>query len=336
MHPPRVIFPRSLQYLMAVAEHRSFTRAAEALHVSQPSLSQQIKQLEESLQTQLVDRSGRTVRLTDAGEIYVHHALRAWNELYAGARAIHDVEDLSRGSLRVGWTPITDYLACSLLTRFNTLYPGITVTTLEMPQDAIEAALMEDRIDVGVAFSHAPSPEPHSSEIESRALFEEKLCLAVGNAHPRADQREPISAEELGKESLVMLNTNFALRRHVDAYCLKQGIQPRIAIETDSLSVLIEIVEVGTLATVLPNTIVYNQCGLHAIPVIPDIPHKVISVLCRNAGYKSPACRAFGALALEWATRRLEEGVVPSRKREFCPLIRGKESYRNVVRRNRR
>ena len=67
----RLIFPRSLQYLIAIAEHGSFTRAAEALYVSQPTLSQQIKQLEESLQTPLLDRSGRTVKLTDAGEIYL-------------------------------------------------------------------------------------------------------------------------------------------------------------------------------------------------------------------------------------------------------------------------
>lgn len=113
----RVIFPRSLQYLLAIAEHGSYTRAAEALHVSQPTLSQQIKQLEESLQSLLLDRSGRSVRLTAAGEIYLRHARRAWGELDAGTRAIHDVQDLSRGSLRLGWNPITDYLTCSLLNR---------------------------------------------------------------------------------------------------------------------------------------------------------------------------------------------------------------------------
>src|SRR5690554_1366976 len=77
----RMIFPRSLQYLLAIAEHGSFTRAAEVLHVSQPTLSHQIKNLEESLQSQLVDRSARTVRLTDAGEIYLRHARRALWEL---------------------------------------------------------------------------------------------------------------------------------------------------------------------------------------------------------------------------------------------------------------
>lgn len=85
---------RHIRYLLAVAEHRNFTRAAEALHVSQPTLSQQIRQLEEALGTQLLDRTGRTVRATDAGAAYIGYARRALRELEAGERAVHDVRDL--------------------------------------------------------------------------------------------------------------------------------------------------------------------------------------------------------------------------------------------------
>ena len=135
------VFPRTLQYLITISEYGSFTRAADALHVSQPTLSQQIKQLEDSLATALLDRSGRTIRLTDAGEIYVHHARRAWRELDTGTRAIHDVQNLTRGSLRLGWTPITDHLTCSLLEKFNQSYSGIVLSTLELPQEEIEHAI---------------------------------------------------------------------------------------------------------------------------------------------------------------------------------------------------
>ena len=89
---------RHINYFLAVAEHGSFTRAASALHVSQPALSQQIRQLEESLGVPLFDRSGRTIRLTDAGEVWRQYASRALQELGAGKRAIHDVADLTRGS----------------------------------------------------------------------------------------------------------------------------------------------------------------------------------------------------------------------------------------------
>ena len=86
---------RHINYFLAVAEHGSFTRAASALHVSQPALSQQIRQLEESLGVPLFDRSGRTIRLTDAGEVWRQYASRALHELGAGKRAIHDVAALT-------------------------------------------------------------------------------------------------------------------------------------------------------------------------------------------------------------------------------------------------
>jgi len=313
-----VVFPRSLRYLLAVADHGSFTRAAEALYVSQPTLSQQIKHLEESLGVQLLDRSGRAVRLTDAGEVYLRHARRALGELDAGSRAINDVRDLSRGSLRLGWTPITDYLTCSLLAKFNSVYPGIMVSAFEMPQDDIEIAVAEDRIDVGIVFSGPLLNGMTTGEIETRMLFKEMLCLAVGNAHPRAGQKKPVNVTEFGKESLLLLNPDFALRQHIDRYCLDHAIAPRIAMETDSLSVIIEMIQVGPLATVLPHTIIHTQCGIYPVPLSPEMPQKAITVICRKEGYKSPACLAFTSLASEWSVRRFEE--TPIRRLRPCPL----------------
>ena len=314
----RVVFPRSLQYLMAIVEHGSYTRAAEALHVSQPSLSQQIKQLEESVSAPLLLRAGRTVRLTDAGEIYLHHARRAYGELDAGTRAIQDVKNLSRGSLRLGWTPITDFLTCDLLGGFCLQYPGISLSTLEMPADGLESAVSEDRIDVGIAFGNPQLNEHSQPDIQRTVLFEETLCLAIGNEHPRAGQKERMSAAELGKESLIMLNEDFALRRHVDEYCLQNSILPRVNIETDSLSVIIEMVQFGPMATILPLSIIRSQCGLYPIVLAPTIPKKSISIISRNSGYKSPACRVFTDLATEWAITRMVDS--PRRKLKPCPL----------------
>jgi LysR family cyn operon transcriptional activator len=322
------VFPRSVQYLIAIAEYGSYSRAAEALHVSQPTMSQQIKQLEASLKSPLFNRSGRTVRLTDAGEIFLRHAHRARGELDAGRRAIHDVHNLSRGSLRLGWTPITDHLTCSLLEVFNSRYPGITLSTLEMPQDDIEMAVSEDRIDVGITFSKQRTAEARSSEIESNLLFEEALCVAVGNAHPRAGQTEAMSAREFGQESLALLNTDFALRRHIDQYCHKHGVEPRIGIETNSLSVIIEMIQSGPLATVLPNSIVRTQCGLYGIGLAPKMPEKAITLIRKKGQYKSPACMAFAEIAMDWVTRRTEE--TPMRWRIPCPL--SEVLYQNKLR----
>jgi LysR family cyn operon transcriptional activator len=312
----RVIFPRSLQYLLAIAEHRSFTRAAEALHVSQPTLSQQIKQLESSLQSLLLDRSGRTVRLTDAGEIYLRHALRAREELAAGRRAINDVKNLSRGSLRVGWTPITDYLTCTLLETFSSRYPGITLSTFEMPQDDIELAVAEDKIDFGIAFGKSIEKESRSGDIGVEVLFQDNLCLAVGNAHPRAEVSEKINIKEFEKESLALLNSGFALRSIVDRYCLENRIKPRVSVESNSLNVIIEFIQIGKLSTVLPQTIVHSQCGIHPIELSPNLPSKAITLSFRNGGYTSPACEAFKKLAPDWAMHRDLEA--PLNKQKAC------------------
>ena len=297
---PNILCPRSLRYLIAIAEHHSFTRAAEALYVSQPTLSQQIKQLEESLNVQLLDRSGRKVQLTDAGEVYLGYARRALGELDAGKRAIHELQDLSRGSLRLGMTPITDYLAAPLLDAFNTHFPGISVSTLEMPQDDIEAGIIEDRIDIGVAFTNTLSIDSRSGEIETQVLFIETLNLAVGKAHAYAGQQTPVDKHVLEQESLVLLNDDFALRRHVDLYCIEHNVTPRVMLETNSLSVIVETVRLGRMATILPESIACTQEGLYPVTLLPELPHHTITLICRRDGYKSPACLAFRQLDNDW------------------------------------
>ncbi|MCF7983085.1 MAG: transcriptional regulator CynR [Thiohalocapsa sp.] len=307
----KIVFPRSIRYLLAVAEHNSFTRAAEALAVSQPTLSQQIKQLEESLDVQLLDRSGRSVRLTDAGEVYLLHARRALGELNAAQRAIHDLQDLSRGSLRLGMTPITDYLTAPLLDAFNAHYPGISVSTLEMPQDDIETGVAEDRIDIGIAFTNTLSSMASSGKIEAHILFGEKLNLAVGHTHACAEEQSLLSAVTLANEPLVLLNSDFVLRRYVDMYCMQNGITPRVAMETNSLSVIVEIVRLGRLATILPNTIATAQHGICSVKLTPQLPNHTITLICRKGGYKSPACSAFGRLAADWCDARAQSQPEP-------------------------
>lgn len=122
---------RQLSYFIAVAEHCGFSRAAAALHVSQPALSQQIRQLEAMLEVQLFDRSGRRIRLTDAGEIWLEYARRALRELEEGRRALHDAEDLQHGKLRIAMTPtFTTYMLGPLMGRTTdailgkSAYPG--------------------------------------------------------------------------------------------------------------------------------------------------------------------------------------------------------------------
>ncbi|MFO8024817.1 transcriptional regulator CynR [Thiohalophilus sp.] len=313
------IFPRSVHYLLAVAEHQSFTRAAEALYVSQPSLSQQIKQLEDLLNIQLLDRTGRHVKLTPAGEVYLHHARRALKELDEAKRAIHALKDLSRGHLRIAMTPITDYLAIPLLVQFNERYPGITVNTLEMPQNDMKDALVGDHVDIGIAFSSTLTTEGYPGITDSQTLFTETLSITFGQHHPLAGKKAPLSKHALEQEPLVLFNTNYAVRSHIDQYCLEHGITPHVAVEATSLSVIIEMIRLGNIATILPDTIACDQHGLESISILPELPHHAVSLIYRKEMNKSPACQAFEELASEWSASRCQS--MSGQKSRLSPSI---------------
>lgn len=285
---------RHIHYFMAVAEHHGFTRAAAALHVSQPALSQQIKQLEETLGTQLFDRSGRTTRLTDAGQVYLRYARRALGNLEEGRRAIHDVDDLSRGSLRVAVTPtFTAYLVGPLVASFHHLYPNITLTVREMSQEPMEERLVDDELDVGIAFERAGSPD-----LVARRLLVETLVLVVNRHHPLA-KRRTVGLTALNDESLVLLSSEFATRRQIDRHCQQHGIHPRMLMEANSINALVEIVRRTNLATLLPATMANEGEELVAITLRPQLLQRTAVVMQRKGTYQAAAARAFVALALE-------------------------------------
>lgn len=290
---------RHIRYFLAVAEHGNFTRAADGLHVSQPTLSQQIRQLEDTLGVQLFDRSGRTVRLTDAGVAWQQYAHRALQDIAAGTRAIRDVQDLSRGSLRLAMTPtFTSYLVGPWVEAFNERYPGITLEIREMTQEQMEVLLAEDALDVGVAFG-----EVHSPEIEVDVLLVEALALVVARSHPHAGRRREWSLYDFENERLVLLNQAFATRHHIDAYCKQHGVSPRVAVEVNSISAIIEIVRRGRLATILPAAIARENSELSTVALHPELPRRTAVVLQRKGAYRSAAATAFVDLALRSGRR---------------------------------
>lgn len=287
---------RHVRYLMAVAEEGSFTRAALALHVSQPALSQQIRQLEERMGVALLDRSGRTVRPTDAGEAFLAYARRALGELEAGSRAVRDVADLSAGALRLGFTPsFSAYLVAPLVRRFHERFPGILLSVVEMAQEEMEPALGADALDLGIAFS-----DVRAEDIEWLPLHEERLSFVVGEAHP-ASSSETMDCAALAREELVLLGRTFATRLTVDAYLHRRHVRPRIAVEASSIAAIVEIVRGTRLGTILPDAIACEQPGVRAVALMPPIETRRVALLQRRGGYRSAAARAFTALAQEYA-----------------------------------
>jgi LysR family cyn operon transcriptional activator len=298
------IFPRSLRYLLAVAKHSSFTRAAESMFVSQPALSQQIKQLEAQVGVQLLERSGRNVHLTDAGEIYVHHVERALAEINSAAQALDDLSDLTRGSLNLGLTPITDYLTVSLIRDFITKYPRISLNTIEMTQQQIEEAVLQDQVNLGVIFSDSFSLSTRSADLETYTLLTDSLVLATASsAHLITDPNGCLNLGELDlvRHPLALLNSQFEMRKQIDVYFSDHAITPNVTLESNSLGVIIEVVRSGELHTILPASIVASLRGLTPLEVSPPLPKHTATIIIRKSAYQSQACSAFLKLALLWS-----------------------------------
>ncbi|SCF57669.1 LysR family transcriptional regulator, cyn operon transcriptional activator [Streptomyces sp. Ncost-T10-10d] len=292
---------RHLRYLIAVAEHGNFTRAADELCISQPTLSQQIKQLEKVVGVQLLDRSGRNVRPTDAGEVYVRYAQRALRELAAADRAVLDVADLSRGHLRLAMTPtFTAYLIGPLAQELHTRHPGVTLEVRELTQDRIEAGLLADELDLGIAFEGT-----HLPGIVATTLFTETLSLVVTTSRPDTHSEQPLPVSDLAGQQLALLSSDFVTRSHIDNYFAKHHISPPIAVEANSIQALTEIVRrTGLLATVLPDAITDDHPHLTPIAIDPPLPTRVATLLRRDSAYESAAARAFIRLARDVVQER--------------------------------
>ncbi|MFC8713038.1 transcriptional regulator CynR [Streptomyces sp. NPDC057197] len=280
---------RHLRYLLAVAEHGSFTRAAEELRISQPTLSQQVRQLERTVGAQLLDRTGRSVRLTDAGETYALHARRALRDLATAERAVQDVRDLTRGHLRLAVTPtFTAYLVGPLVAGLHTRHPGITLDLKEMTQDRIESALLADDIDLGIAFAGA-----HLPGITATTLFTETLSLVTGARAPEGGPPRPLPIRDLTSHHLGLLSGDFATRGHIDAHFAAHGVRPRIAVEANSIQALVEIVRRTTITTVLPDAITHDHPHLAPVPLTPALPARTVTLLRRGNAYETAAAQAF-------------------------------------------
>ncbi|WP_050424008.1 transcriptional regulator CynR [Bradyrhizobium tropiciagri] len=277
---------RHIRYLKAVADLGSFTRAAQTLHVSQPALSQQIKELEERLGAQLLDRSGRQVRPTDLGSAYLERVHRALNELEEGGRAIRDVEDLSAGSLRLGITPtVAAYLIGPVSRRFRASYPNIKLSILVSSHEEIEPALIDDRLDLGIGFG-----DLLSEDIEGILLHVERLALIV-SAKRSSVRKTVVTAAEAASTPLALLDSSFSIRRTVERYFRHEDLRPQIAVEANSISTLLELVRMTDLATILPENV--GGASLSTIKMNPAFEPRRAALLRRRNAYCSAAARAF-------------------------------------------
>lgn|SRR5574340_66000 len=280
---------RHLRYFLAVADALHFTKAAEGLHVSQPALSAQVKQLEQEVGVPLFDRLGRSVHLTRAGMIFREHARRALREMELAQATIAQEEGLQRGQLTVGVVQtVNAYLVPEIVTRFSTKYQLISLKLDELSGPDIEAGVENGVLDMGIGFV------PVTSErIENQPLFEEDFVLIASPGHRLAKRRQ-LSLSALAEESLILLPDIFCTRRLLNASFERVGAQPKIIVEMNSIEGILATVRTSKLATVLPRLSlgVERNNGLRGIPLKNPTPRRGVGLLWKKGGYRSGAVRA--------------------------------------------
>lgn len=292
---------RQLQYLVAIVQEANFTRASEKVFVSQSALSQQVQALEQEMGTMLLDRSRRGVRPTAAGEILCRHAQRIFLELEQAETAIHELEGLQRGELRVGVVQtVNDYLMPLLASAFVDRYPQIKLLVDELPTEAIEEGLEQGELQVGLGFM------PSSSQsINAQPLLEEQLVLIVRNDHPLA-QRAYSTVAALDQLPMVMLSNTFCTRRLWEESASLTPAQPRVIMEMNTVSSIIAVVENSSLATVLPRLTFARKMSDHlvAIDLIEPTPSRQVGLMWHRENYLCSASRVFLEMA-QIVTERL-------------------------------
>ncbi|MBO0694394.1 MAG: LysR family transcriptional regulator, partial [Acidimicrobiaceae bacterium] len=288
---------RQLEYFVTVAEEASFTKAAARVHVAQPGISAQIRQLERELGQPLFDRSGRTVRLTDAGTAVLPYA-RAALEAVANCRlAVDELTGLLRGHVSIGTvispTAGAEVNLADLLADFHHDHPGVEIALSEGKSDDLFEAVAGGRLDLVLAGLGADPPPG----LDIHVVADQYLIAAASHDDPLASRRT-IKLAELADRPLISLPAGTGLRTAIDAGFNVIGRQPRIAFEASYPAVLAELAYRGLGVAILPGAAPWAESPrLHTLAITHPQLRARLALAWRAGGPTSPATTALIELA---------------------------------------
>ena len=238
---------RALQYFVKLAELKHFSKAADACFVSQPTLSTQIRKLEEELGVALVERSHRKVMLTPVGEDLAHrtrHVLRDIEHIKDAARRS---KNPATGTIKLGIFPtLAPYLLPHVIPVIRQRYPELRMQLAEEKTETILNMLDQGRLDAGLLALPVPD---HGMEIE--ALFDEPFVTAMPASHPLSDKQH-ICLQDLEGEELLLLEDGHCLRQHALAVCELAGARERVDFHATSMETLRHMVAANAGVTLMP------------------------------------------------------------------------------------
>ncbi|WP_329213851.1 LysR substrate-binding domain-containing protein [Streptomyces sp. NBC_00683] len=277
---------RQLEYLVAVAEERNFTRAAERVHISQSGISAQIRQLERELGAELFDRSARTVTLTVAGEAALGHARAALAAAGAVGQAVGEVTELIRGRLTVGMvigctvTPLFDALAA-----FHEAHPGVEISLLEDSSDRLADGVRTGAVDLALIGAATATPDG----LEALTIISERLVAAVPAGHPLAKQRR-VTLRDLIAHPIVCMPPGTGLRTVFDQACAAQSLQPSIALQASAADAIAGLAARGLGVAVLSNSMAASYRDRLTARTIDDVDTPALLALIWKSAH-NPSVR---------------------------------------------
>jgi len=309
-----------LEAFEAVVLHQSFTRAAEALFLTQPAVTRQIATLENDLHTRLFDRMGRTVRLTAAGEALHRYAEQILRLSVEARDAIVDVEAGRAGRLAVGASiTLATYVLPALLRRFRDTYSGAERVEVSI-HTGVSARILdmvrEGTADIGLVTGGGDDAEaaeaaqavPRDPALEVRALADYATCVVTPPRHPLAN-RGRVSAAQIAPYPLILMEPGTNLRTYVDRLLSAAGVRQRVTLELDNVEAIKRMVEAELGISILPEVAVRSEvdAGRVAALTLIDTPrrtHRRIALVYRRDKYRTTAMREF----LELLERELAQG----------------------------
>ncbi len=242
---------QQLRYFVAVAESRHFTRAAEELHVAQPSLSQQIRSLERELGADLFTRARGNIALTDAGEALLPLARRILADTDTARREVQELARLRRGRVRLGATPsLCTGLLPDVLRTFHDAHPGIQLLVEEGGSHDLVRELARGALDLALVVLPLPTPSPALTTVE---LLHEDLVV-VSSPAERAPRR-PVRIGDLRDTPMVMFRHGYDLRELTVAACRAAGFEPAFTVEGGELDAVLGFVRAGLGVAVVPRMV---------------------------------------------------------------------------------
>ena len=286
---------RHLRYFVAVAETENVTRAAAQLRVAQPAVSRQIRDLEAELGVPLLERTAKTIRLTDAGRVFLHETRAVLQRTEAAVAAVRAVAGGLRGELRVGYAPsLTVQILPRALRSFQAEFPGVRVSLHDLSTEEMLAGLHDGSLDLALRV------EPTGNQrrgLRFQELARFPVCAAVAPSHPLA-RRRALTRAMIASEPLIAYSRADYPEYHdsLAEIFASTGRVPSIAEEHDSVSSLIAAVEAGRGVALIPSSMsCFAGPRLKILPLTPATAPIVVGAVCRQGTVSLPVQKFIAA-----------------------------------------